>query len=221
MRLDMRELDLGQRYKVVNSTITPRPIAWITSQSPEGLVNAAPYSFFNACGVEPPLVMLGLLKDMRTGERKDTATNVAVTGEFVVNLVCECDVPAMNLSSVDAPRDVSEIDYAAIPTIPSDVVAPPRIASAPVSFECRKVEMLDIGRLQTVLIGEILVAHIDDAFILNPEKLYFDTPAMQLVGRTHGAGWYARTTDQFAVERPRFDAAHAEATRGKGTANDH
>lgn len=213
MRLDMRELDLGARYKVVNSTITPRPIAWITTVSPDGVVNAAPYSFFNACGVEPPLVMLGLLKDMRTGAYKDTATNVAATGEFVVNLVSEADAETMNLSSVDAPRDVSEVDYANIVTVPSDVVAPPRIASSPVSFECRKVEMLDIGRLQTVLIGEILVAHIDDRFVSNPDKLYFDTPAMSLIGRTHGAGWYARTTDQFALERPKFDPEHADKTR--------
>lgn len=205
MRFDMRELDLGARYKIVNSTITPRPIAWITSVSPAGVVNAAPYSFFNACGVEPPLVMIGLLKDMKTGGYKDTATNVAATGEFVVNLVSEADAETMNLSSVDAPRDVSEVDYAHIATVPSDVVAPPRIASSPVSFECRKVEMLDIGRLQTVLIGEILVTHIADRFISNPDKLYLDTPAMGLIGRTHGAGWYARTTDQFALERPKYD----------------
>jgi len=205
MRLDMRELDLGARYKIVNSTITPRPIAWITTVSPEGVVNAAPYSFFNACGVEPPMVMLGLLRDMKTGLYKDTATNVAATGEFVVNLVSEADAETMNLSSVDAPRDVSEVDYAQIATVPSDVVAPPRIATSPVSFECRKLEMLDIGRLQTVLIGEILITHIDDRFITNPDKLYLDTPAMGLIGRTHGAGWYARTTDQFALERPKFD----------------
>ena len=209
MRFDMGELDLAARYKLVNSTVTPRPIAWITTVSPEGVVNAAPYSFFNACGVEPPMVMLGLLRDMKTGAYKDTATNVAATGEFVVNLVCEADAEAMNASSVDAPRDVSEVDYAGIATVASDRVAPPRIATAPVSFECRKLEMLDIGRLQTVLIGEILVAHIADEFVADPAKFYLDTPAMKLIGRTHGAGWYARTSDQFALERPRYDPAKA------------
>ncbi|MFM5931139.1 MAG: flavin reductase family protein [Novosphingobium sp.] len=217
MKFDMRELDLGARYKIVNSTVTPRPIAWIVTRGENGVVNAAPYSFFNACGVEPPLLMVGLLKDMKTGGYKDTATNIAANGEFVVNLVSEADVETMNLSSVDAPRDVSEIDYAGIETVPSDVVAPPRIASAPVSFECRKVEMLDIGRLQTVLIGEILVTHIKDEFISDPARLYLDTPAMQLVGRTHGAGWYARTSDQFSIERPRFDADHAAKTKGKNS----
>ena len=201
MQFDMRELGLGARYKIVNSTITPRPIAWVTTLGANGVINAAPYSFFNCVGVEPPLVVLGLLKDMQTRQLKDTATNIAANGEFTVNLVCEADAETMNLSSVDAPRDVSEIDYAGIATAPSTAVAPPRIATSPVSFECRKLEMLDIG-LQNVVIGEILVAHIADAFITNPEKLYLDTPGMQLIGRTHGSGWYARTSDQFALERP-------------------
>ena len=205
MRLDMSELSLGERYKVITATITPRPIAWITTISASGVVNAAPYSFFNGCGVEPPLVMIGLLKDFRTAAPKDTATNIAANGEFVVNLVSEADAAAMNESSVDTPREVSEVDYAGLVTVPSELVAPPRIATSPVSFECRKVEMLDIGRLQTVLIGEVLIAHIADRFVADAQKLYLDTPGMGLIGRTHGAGWYARTTDQFDLPRPRFD----------------
>ncbi len=169
MQFDMRELGLGARYKIVNSTITPRPIAWVTTLGANGMINAAPYSFFNCVGVEPPLVVLGLLKDMQTRQLKDTATNIAANGEFTVNLVCEADAETMNLSSVDAPRDVSEIDYAGIATLPSTAVAPPRIASSPVSFECRKLEMLDIG-LQNVVIGEILVAHIADEFISQSGK---------------------------------------------------
>ena len=218
MRFDLRELGLRERYNLINSTITPRPIAWVTTQTRDGHVNAAPYSFFNACGVEPPLVVLGLLKDLRTRALKDTATNIIATGEFVVNLVCEADAETMNLSSVDAPRDVSEIDYASIVTLPSDAVAPPRIASSPVSFECRKVAALDIGALQTVIIGEVLVMHVADEFIANPEKLYLDTPGMKLIGRTHGAGWYARTSDQFVMERPRFDPDWAAQAKGKDEA---
>lgn len=213
MQFDMRALPLGARYKLLNSTVTPRPIAWVTTVNGTGLVNAAPYSFFNVCGIEPPLVVLGLLKDFRTRGLKDTARNIIETGEFVVNLVSEADAPAMNLSSVDAPADVSEIDYAGIQTTPSSVVQPPRIATAPVSFECRKVTALDIGSLQTVLIGEVLMTHIQDQFVTDPDKFYLDTPAMGLVGRTHGAGWYARGTDQFALERPKFDPERAEASR--------
>ena len=213
MQFDMRALPLGARYKLLNSTVTPRPIAWVTTVNGAGLVNAAPYSFFNVCGIEPPLVVLGLLKDFRTRALKDTARNIIETGEFVVNLVSEADAPAMNLSSVDAPAEVSEVDYAGIQTTPSSEVRPPRIATAPVSFECRKVTALDIGTHQTVLIGEVLVTHIQDQFVSDPDKFYLDTPAMGLVGRTHGAGWYVRNSDQFALERPTFDPEHAEATR--------
>ncbi len=205
MQFDMRELKLGERYKILNSTITPRPIAWVTTLGMNGVVNAAPYSFFNCVGVEPPLVVLGLLHDMVSRSLKDTATNIVETGEFVVSLVSEADAEAMNLSCVDAPRDVSEVDYAGIATAPSAVVAAPRIASSPVSFECRKLQAIDFP-LQTVILGEVLIAHIADAFITNPEKLYLDTPGMQLIGRTHGSGWYARTSDQFEMVRPMFDA---------------
>lgn len=213
MQFDMRALPLAARYKLLNSTVTPRPVAWVTTVNADGLVNAAPYSFFNVCGIEPPLVVLGLLKDFRTRALKDTARNIIANGEFVVNLVSEADAPTMNLTSVDAPADVSEVDYAGIAVTPSVAVGPPRIATAPVSFECRKVTALDIGTHQTVLIGEVLITHVQDQFVSNPEKFYLDTPAMGLVGRTHGAGWYVRNTDQFALERPTFDPAQAEATR--------
>nr|WP_087574022.1 flavin reductase family protein [Sphingomonas sp. CDS-1] len=205
MQFDMRELPMVTRYKIVNSTITPRPIAWITSQSADGILNAAPYSFFNCVGTEPPLVVLGLLKEPASRGLKNTASNIIATGEFVVNLVCEADAEKMNLCSVDAPADVSEIDYAGVETTPSVVVAPPRIASSPVSFECRKVAAMDIGAMQTVVIGEILMAHIRDEFISDKERVYFDTPAMKLIGRTHGSGWYVRNSDSFQMERPRYD----------------
>lgn len=207
MQFDMRSLPMPVRYKIVNSTITPRPIAWITSLSQAGVLNAAPYSFFNAVGVEPPLIVLGLLKEPRSRTLKNTASNIVATGEFVVNLVCEADAAIMNECSVDAPPEVSEVDYAGLETVPSVLVAPPRIATSPVSFECRKVAALDIGTLQTVMIGEILMAHVGDEFISDREKVYFDTPAMKLIGRTHGSGWYVRNSDSFQMERPAYDPA--------------
>jgi flavin reductase (DIM6/NTAB) family NADH-FMN oxidoreductase RutF len=205
MQFDMRALPMATRYKIVNSTITPRPIAWITTRSEAGVINAAPYSFFNCVGTEPPLVTLGLLKNPATRGLKNTAANIIATGEFVVNLVCEDDAERMNQCSVDAPADVSEIEYAGVETVLSVLVAPPLIASSPVSFECRKVAALDIGSFQTVVIGEILMAHIRDEFITDRERVYFDTPAMKLIGRTHGSGWYVRNSDSFQLERPRYD----------------
>ena len=205
MQFDMRALPMGTRYKILCSTITPRPIAWVTTMGRDGDCNAAPYSFFNAVGAEPPLIVLGLLKEPRNRTLKDTAHNIIETGEFVVNLVSEADAETMNECSVDAPRDISEIDYAGSQTVPSITVKPPRIATSPVNFECRKIAALDIGTQQTVIIGEVLMAHVKDEFITDREKVYFDTPAMKLIGRTHGAGWYVRNSDSFKMDRPPFD----------------
>ncbi|GGB28521.1 hypothetical protein GCM10011380_17680 [Sphingomonas metalli] len=213
MQFDMAETAPATRYRIVSSTITPRPIAWITSLSPAGVVNAAPYSFFNAVGAEPPLIALGLMKVPGTRALKNTAANILATGEFVVNLVSEDDAAAMNATSVDAPAEVSEVDYADLATLPSLKVAPPRIATSPVSFECRKHTALDIGTAQTVVLAEILVAHIADRFVTDAERVHLDTPAMRLIGRTHGAGWYARGTDQFQLDRPAYDPEWA-AKRG-------
>lgn len=205
MQFDMRSLPLMTRYKIANSTVTPRPIAWITSMSLDGVVNAAPYSFFNVVGADPVLIALGLIKSVADRTLKNTASNIIACSDFVVNLVSEHDAEKMNQSSVDAPSDVSEVEYASLETVPSVLVAPPRIATSPVSFECRKVVALDVGTLQTVVIAEVLMAHIRDEFISDVENVYIDTPAMKLIGRTHGNGWYARTSDQFQLERPIFD----------------
>ena len=208
MQFDMRTVAPATRYKILTSTITPRPIAWITTISRDGVPNAAPYSFFNAVGDDPPLIVLGLIKHPVTRLVKDTARNIMETGEFVVNLVCEADAAIMNESSVDAPPEVDEIDYAGIATTPSEMVAPPRIATSPVSFECRKFAAMDIGR-QTVVLGEILMAHVKDEFISDRERVHFDTPAMKLIGRTHGRGWYVRNSDSFQIERPTLDPIKA------------
>ncbi len=205
MQIDMRDLPRANRYKILTATVTPRPIAWTVTQSPEGLVNAAPHSFFNAMGDDPAMVVLGLLKHHERGDDKDTAANIKATGEFVISLVRREDGDAMNLSAVDCPRNVSELAYAGIETLPSVSVAPPRIATSPVSFECKTLQIVEIGPRQTVVIGEILTAHIGDAFILDAAKMYLDTPAMNLIGRTHGTGWYLGNEGPFKLDRLAFD----------------
>ena len=209
MEFDFRTLPRIARYKIINSTVTPRPIAWVTTQSADGVVNAAPYSFFNAVGDDPPMIVLGLMKHHIRLDLKDTGRNIADTGEFVVNLVCEDDAEAMNLTSVDAPREVSEARLAKLQLVPSSVVKPPRIATSPVSFECRRHTMLEVGN-QHVVLGEILMVHVRDEFVQNPEKHYLDTPAMKLLGRTHGTGWYVRNSDAIKLERPQWDPKMAE-----------
>jgi flavin reductase (DIM6/NTAB) family NADH-FMN oxidoreductase RutF len=155
-------------------------------------------------GADPPMVVLGIMR-RPDGSFKDTARNILDTGEFVVNLVAESDAQAMNLTCIDAPPEIDELAYAEIPTTPSQRVAPPRISSAPVSFECRLLQNVETGPGQNIIIGEVLMIHVQDRFVLDAGRQYLDTPAMQLVARMHGAGVYARSTDLFELTRPRYE----------------
>ncbi|MDZ4134897.1 MAG: flavin reductase family protein [Paracoccaceae bacterium] len=201
MRFDLETLGADISYKLLASTVTPRPIAWVTTQNAQGVVNAAPYSFFNAMGHTPPTVALGLVRDAARGF-KDTAQNILDTGEFVVNLVPEHLAEAMNQTSVAAPPGVSEMELAGLEAAPSTHIRPPRIAQSPVSFECVTLTALVTGPQQTIVIGRVLAVHVADAFVLDADRGHIDTPALGLIGRMHGAGWYARTHDLFQMDRP-------------------
>lgn len=202
MNFEMSELTADERYKLLTSSITPRPIAWVTSQSETGRRNAAPFSFFNMMAADPPIVALGLMR-RADGSYKDTAANIIQTREFVVNLVTEADAPRMNFSCIDAPPEFDELTEGQIATLPSIRVSPPRIASAPVSLECRLYQHIDVSPASTIVLGEVLVYHIADRF-LDTSNLRVDTVALQLIARMHGSGWYTRSTDRFQLARPRY-----------------
>lgn len=193
-------------YKLMTATITPRPIAWVTTRPVDGVVNAAPYSFFNMMGHEPPTVALGLLRDPDKG-LKDTAGNIADTGEFVVNLVAREMAEAMNVTAINAPRGVSEADLAGLALAPASLIEPPRLADAPVSFECRLHSAVMTGPKQMVAIGRVVAIHIADRFMLNPERGHVDTPALDLIARMHGSGWYKAGGEMFQMDRPVYDPA--------------
>ncbi|TDE36204.1 flavin reductase family protein [Antarcticimicrobium sediminis] len=187
-------------YKLLTATVTPRPIAWVTTRSVAGVDNAAPYSFFNVMGHEPPTVALGLLRDPVKG-LKDTAENISASGEFVVNLVARDMAEQMNTTAIDAPRDVSEVTLAGLDTMPSSLVAPPRLAQAPVSFECRLLSAVMTGPKQMVVIGRVVAIHIADRFLLDAERGHVDTPALDLIARMHGSGWYKAGGEMFQMTR--------------------
>lgn len=199
MRFDLDQLDTSIAYKLLAATIMPRPIAWVVTQGAEG-VNAAPYSFFNAMGAAPPTVAIGLLADPERGF-KDTARNILDTGEFVVNLVPERLVEAMNVTAVNAPGGHNELDLAGLQTAPSQHIAPPRIAESPVAFECRSLSNVVTGPQQTIVIGQVLAVHVADDCILDAEKGHIDTPKLDLVARSYGSD-YVRSQDRFSLDRP-------------------
>src|SRR5450755_3252988 len=135
MELDLEGKHAKRSYAMLVSLVTPRPIAWVTSLSRDGKLNAAPFSFFNALGANPPIV--GFCPgDRADGTPKDTARNIRLSHEFVVNLVDESTAEAMNATAATLPYGVSEIQSAGLTTAPSSAVKPPRIAESPASLEC-------------------------------------------------------------------------------------
>lgn len=200
MRFDMAALSDAQRYKLMAGTIVPRPIAWVSTLSAQGVGNLAPYSFFNMMGASPPLVVLGTMR-LPGGRLKDTAANILATREFVIHLVGEAMLPAMNATCIDAPPDVDEAALAGLTMEPSQHVAPPSIAGAPARFECRLHDFLDAPPETVILIGEVVAMEVADAF-LDPETLRADPYAMGLIARVTGTGTYTRIAPDLTAQRP-------------------
>jgi flavin reductase (DIM6/NTAB) family NADH-FMN oxidoreductase RutF len=200
MLFDFAQLAPRERYKLLVSTITPRPIAWIVSQDLSGRLNAAPFSFFNAFAGDPPVVGIGI-GSHDPGRPKDTRANIVQTGQFVVNLVSQEIAEPMNVTAIEFPADVDELEQAGLHTAPSVHVRPPRIAESPVAMECELMQMIELGAESALVLGRVLAMHIKDEVVLDEHKHHIDTPALRLIGRMHGTGWYARTSDLFEMPR--------------------
>jgi flavin reductase (DIM6/NTAB) family NADH-FMN oxidoreductase RutF len=200
MLFDFETIPLQSRYKLLTSTIVPRPVAWVVSQDTDGRLNAAPFSFFNVFGQEPPVVVIGI-GGRKPGDAKDTGNNIRQTGQFTVNLVSFPAIQAMNITAIEFDSGVNELEEAGLTTAPSTKVKPPCIADSPVSLECEQMALIDLNPTRTLVLGKILAMHVRDDCVLNAERAYIDTPKLDLVGRMHGAGWYVRTTDLVEVRR--------------------
>ena len=201
MLFDFDQMTPMQCFEFLTGTVVPRPIALITSLSASGLVNAAPYSFFNIMGIEPPVVACTVLPNP-DGRMKDTGHNILWAREFVVNLVSEQIAEAMNITCIDAPADVEELTLAGLTTVASSKLKTPRIEGSPVAFECVLHADVPLSANQFIAIGRIVRAHVADEFVVDVVKQVFDTPALRLIGAMHAAKWYSRTSDRFAMDRP-------------------
>jgi len=207
MNIQPQEIPFRDLYRLLITTVAPRPIAWVSTMNREGELNLAPFSFFNVLSASPPL--LGFCPGNRSsGERKalgsgfkDTLQNVRETGEFVVNTVTYPLVEAMNLTSGDYESSVNEFEVAKLTMRPSQHVKPPQVAESPVSFECALHTILEFGTETlggNLIIGRILSIHMADE-ILRDGRV--DGQLLDLVGRMGGMQ-YARTTDRFDLARP-------------------
>ena len=200
MLFDFDTISPQDRYKLLVSTVGPRPIAWVVTQDTNGVTNAAPYSFFNAISGDPPLVIIGI-GGRKPGDAKDTGNNIRETGQFVVNMVSDANAQAMNITAIDFPHGVDELKEAGLTTMPSVKIKVPRIAESPVALECERFMNIDLGSDRTLVIGKVLAVHVQDDCVLNAERCYIDNEKLDLIGRLHGAGWYSRTRDRFDLPR--------------------
>ncbi|NVN09628.1 flavin reductase family protein [Nguyenibacter vanlangensis] len=192
MIFDFTQLDAPLRYKLLGSTITPRPIAWVSSLDETEVANAAPFSFFNAFGEDPPVVGFSILS-RSMHDRKDTGNNVRARGEFVVNLVSEETLEQMNVTAIDFGPGVSEFAEAGLTASPSIKIRTPRIAESRVALECKVMQIVELGPMRSLVLGEVLAMHIADDAVLNAERGYIDTPSLRIIGRA-GPNSYVQTT---------------------------
>lgn len=199
MELDLEGQHADRAYTLLASLVTPRPIAWVTTLGPDGVVNAAPFSFFNVLGADPPIV--GFCPgDRDDGTPKDTARNIRLNHEFVVNLVDESVAEAMNQTAASIPYGASEITHADLTTLASTLVKPPRIAEAPAALECTEWGTLQIGD-NRLIIGLVKRIHVRDE-LMDAETFRVRSELFNVVGRMASPHWYCKTTDRFEMKRP-------------------
>jgi flavin reductase (DIM6/NTAB) family NADH-FMN oxidoreductase RutF len=199
---DLNALSQHDRYKLLISLVIPRPIALVTTLGPTGIVNAAPFSFFNVFSETPPLCVLGL-QSKPGGTLKDTSAHIRDRGAFVVNLVDEALGQQMNQCAVDFPPDVSEIDAARLNLLPSEKVKIPRIAEAPASLECRHFTTLEVSAQRRLAIGEIVHVHVRGG-LWDPDKMRIDMAQYRPLARLFG-NFYALLGEPFTHVRQSYE----------------
>jgi flavin reductase (DIM6/NTAB) family NADH-FMN oxidoreductase RutF len=196
MEIDFDQITAYQRYKLMASLIVPRPIALITTVGANGVVNAAPFSMFNMLGEDPPIVIVSINR-LQDGGLKDTAANILATGEFVVHLTDEAMAAQMHACGESLAPDVSELDHTGLHAVPSKTVAPPRIAEAPVAFECVLHEKLETDS-RYIFIGRVQWLSARDGLV-DTETWRVRLQDYHPVGR-FGASFYVKTGERFAID---------------------
>lgn len=187
-------------YKLLIGSVVPRPIAFVSTTSLDGVHNLAPFSFFNAICGDPPMVCFSTA---HRDPRKDTYVNIQTTREFVVNIVSEEIAEQMNIASGEYALGVDEFEKSGLTPAPSEVVRPPRVLESPVNMECRLVQILDLStrpRGASMIIGEVVRFHVDDRII--DENFHIDPEKLRAIGRM-GGNDYSRTRDRFEMVRPK------------------
>lgn len=196
MIVDPKGITPAAVYQFMISVVVPRPIAFVSTVSAEGRFNVAPFSYFNPLTNEPPL--LGISINRRRGALKDTLRNIEATGDFVINTVSEALAERMVQTSGEWPEDVSEFELTGLTPVPSDLVKSPRVGESPVSMECRRHQIIELGATFFV-VGEMLRAHVSEDVLTDGRV---DIAKLMPVGRLGGDG-YSIVRDVIRMQRPR------------------
>ena len=195
MEFDPAALSAREAYRLMISCIIPRPIAFVTTLSREGVTNLAPFSFFNGVSSDPPVVSIAVATK-RDGSKKDTWRNIEETGEYVINVVVPELMDAVIIGARELPHNVSELDLAGVPTLPSVQVKPPRLAGSPINLECTLLKIVEVEETGLIL-GRVVMVHAKDEILdggrVDPRRLTF-------VGRL-GDDLYCRVNDLFERKR--------------------
>lgn len=201
MQIDTASTDPVRVYQLLTGIVTPRPIAWVSTVSPAGVVNLAPFSFFNAFSANPPVVVFSpTLK--RDGSKKDTLRNLEAVPEFVVSAATADLAAAVNQTSAELAPDDSEVSHAGLATAPSVAVRPPRVAASPAALECRVRQIVPLGAgpiAGNLVIGDVLTIHVADEVLDAAGRV--DPRKLRTVARL-GADFWCHTSDLFEQKRP-------------------
>jgi len=201
MQIDPKANTTLDNYKLLTSLVVPRPIAWVTSRNERGVINLAPFSFFNAVGSDPIFLIISIGRGS-DGGKKDTARNIESVGEFVVNLVTEDLIGAMNISAAEFPPEESELIAAGLHAAPSALISVPRVAESQASFECKLHSTQPLG-VYTLIIGQVVMFHIADDLV--GPRLHINNFAP--IGRLGAPSMYCRTIDRFDLPRLTYEQA--------------
>jgi len=200
--IDPREAGFQNVYKLLIGAVVPRPIAFVSTLSREGIPNLAPFSFFTAVSANPPVICFSPTRRPGPDPYKDTMRNILETREFVVNVVSEEFAEKMNICSGEFPPEVDEFEASGLTAIASDLVKPPRVAESHVHMECKLYLTLEIGALPgsgSLVLGEVVRFHVDDMYF---DDFKIDPDKLKAIGRMGGTS-YTRTRDRFDMVRPK------------------
>ena len=196
---DFRTLSARDRYKLMIGTVTPRPIALVTTVDLEGRINAAPFSFFNCLSADPPILALGV-ENHPDMSFKDTALNIRLTEVFTVNIVSHAIAQAMHICAVPFTPGRDELEAAGLTAMPGKLVASPWIRQAPAAFECRRHVTLELGKSRQIILGEIVFAHYQSD-VIDVARMRIDPAKLDTIARL-GGNTCATTRDRFDMMTP-------------------